>query len=239
MMEDPASNEPSGMVFIPAGPFLIGSAEFDIEGPPRHVDLHAYFIDRTPVTNAQYRVFVSATDHRPPPDWDSGQPSADRLNHPVDRVSWDDAASYARWVGKRLPTETEWEKAARGTDGRRWPWGNEFDETRCIVWDHALALGVTTCPVDGYPSGASPYGVMQMAGNVEEWVSDEFHPYPGSTHDSPSVRAGLRVLRGGSWFYTMEYARCAFRRAAFPEFTGYPGCGGPGFRCALDTPRLP
>ena len=224
-----------GMILVPAGRFLMGSDEFDFERPPRTVDVPAFWIDRYPVTVGEYARFIAATGHRLPADWPAGGPAADRLDHPVDRVTWDDAVAYAAWAGKRLPTEAEWEKAARGTDGRRWPWGNTFDEAHCIVWDHAMVLGITTVPVDRHPSGASPYGVEQMGGNVEEWVADEFLPYPGSTHVSPSASGGLRVLRGGSWFFTQEHARCAYRRGALPDFDGWTMSGGPGFRCARDA----
>lgn len=231
-----AAGAPDDMIQIPAGPFTMGSAEFDIEGPAHLVDLPAYLIDRYPVTNQAYAAFIADTGHEPPADWPAGSVPPDRSDHPVERVSWADARAYALWVGKRLPTEAEWEKAARGIDARRWPWGNTFDEANCIVWDHAMALGVTTVAVDTYPSGASPFGVMHMAGNAEEWVEDELRPYPGSSHRSAAASGGQRVLRGGSWFFTNEYARCAFRRGAPPEFTGWSTCGGPGFRCALDVP---
>lgn len=230
--------ERDGMIRIPAGPFTMGSDEFDIEGPARVVDLPAYWIDRHPVTNAAYAEFVRATGHRPPPDWAPGGPPPDRLDHPVERVAWAEARAFAAWAGKRLPTEAEWEKAARGTDGRRWPWGDAFDEDRCITWDHAMALDVTTVPVGSHPSGTSPYGVLDMAGNVEEWVEDALRPYPGSVHRSAAARGTQRVLRGGSWFFTMEHARCAYRRGAPPEFDGWTTCGGPGFRCAADD-RVP
>lgn len=226
------------MVLIPAGPFLMGTDEFDIEGPPRTVHLPDFLIDRIPVTNTRYAAFVRATGHRPPPDWPGGRPPKGRLDHPVERVTWDDARAFASWAGKRLPTEAEWEKAARGTDGRRWPWGDAFDEARCITWDHAMALGdVTTVPVGSHPDGASPYGVLDMAGNAEEWVADVFLPYPGSTHRSAASSGGQRVLRGGSWFFTMEHARCGYRRGAPPDFDGWTTCGGPGFRCAMDVDR--
>ncbi len=224
-----------GMVWIPGGPFRMGSDEFDLEGPPRTVDVPAFWIDRYPVTGSAYHAFVLAAGHPAPPDWPNGRPVPGREDHPVERVSWHDAAGYAAWAGKRLPTEAEWEKAARGTDGRRFPWGEAFSEDQCITWDHAMVLDVTTMPVTSHPSGASPYGVEQLAGNVEEWVQDELLPYPGSTHASPSAAGGLRVVRGGSWFYTQEHTRCAYRRGLRPEFTGWTQAGGPGFRCALDA----
>lgn len=223
------------MVLVPAGPFLMGSDEFDLEGPPRTVDLPAFWIDRYPVTCAQYAEFTGATGHPVPPDWPGGRPVPGREDHPVERVSWHDARAYAAWAGLRLPTEAEWEKAARGTDGRRFPWGAEFDERHCIVWDHAMVLDVTTMPVTSHPSGASPYGCEQLGGNVEEWVEDELLPYPGSSHRSPSAAGGLRVVRGGSWFYTQEHTRCAYRRGLLPGFTGWSQAGGPGFRCAKDA----
>jgi formylglycine-generating enzyme required for sulfatase activity len=225
----------TGMVLVPSGEFVQGSEEFDLEAPSHRIHLPAFWIDRYPVTNEQYLGFVRATGHPPPPDWPDGRPPEGRLDHPVERVSWHDAVAFASWAGKRLPTEAEWEKAARGKDARRWPWGNAFDESRCIVWDHAMALDVTTVPVTAHPEGASPYGVEQMAGNVEEWVADELLPYPGSSHRSPSAGGGLRVVRGGSWFYTQEHARCAYRRGLAPDFTGWSQAGGPGFRCALDA----
>lgn len=225
----------AGMILVPAGSFIMGSDEFDVEAPRRTVELPAFWIDRYPVTCADYRAFVRATAHRAPPDWPGGEPPDGRLDHPVERVTWPDAVAYATWAGKRLPSEAEWEKAARGTDGRRYPWGDAFDEAHCIVWDHAMALDVTTMPVTAHPSGASPYGVEQLAGNVEEWVADEFLPYPGSVHRSPAASGGLRVVRGGSWFYTQEHARCAYRRGLPPDFDGWSQAGGPGFRCALDA----
>jgi len=227
----------AGMILVPAGPFRMGSDEFDFEAPPHDVDVADFYIDRYPVTNDDYAHFLAQTGYAPPGDW-AHLELDERGRHPVQRVTWDAARAYATWAGKRLPTEAEWEKASRGTDGRRWPWGNTFDETVCIVWDHAMALDVTTVPVDQHPDGASPYGLEQMGGNVEEWVEDIFLPYPGSTHVSPSTSGGLRVLRGGSWFYTQEHARCAYRRGARPEFDGWTQAGGPGFRCAVDPPAV-
>jgi len=228
-------NATDAMVLVPAGPFLQGCDDFDLEAPRRTGEVPAFWIDRYPVTCAQYLAFVAATGQPAPPDWPGGRPVPGREDHPVERVSWYDARAYAAWVGKRLPAEAEWEKAAAGPDGLRWPWGDAFDEARCIVWDHAMALDVTTMPVTAHPGGASPYGVEQMGGNVEEWVEDELLPYPGSAHRSASASGGLRVVRGGSWFYTQEHARCAYRRGLLPDFTGWSQAGGPGFRCASDA----
>jgi len=223
------------LVLIPAGSFVMGSDEFDLEAPERTVELPAFEIDRSPVTVAQYLRFARETGHALPADFPSvEQLDADprRAQHPVERVSWYDAVTYAEWAGLRLPTEQEWERASRGADGRRWPWGDRFDESRAVVWDNAKALGVTTVPIEQFPGGESADGVRHLAGNVEEWVMDALLPYPGSSHSSPSASGECRVLRGGSWFYTNEYARGSFRRGALPEFTGYDGAGGPGFRCA-------
>lgn len=229
------TNGLSDMILIPAGVFRMGSDEFDFEAPPHEVDVAAFSIDRYPVTNAAYARFIADTGHEAPADWDDSM-IGPLKDHPVARVTWTSASAYAEWAGKRLPSEAEWEKASRGTDGRRWPWGDTFDESHCIVWDHAMALDLTTTPVDAHPSGASPYGVEEMAGNVEEWVADAFLPYPGSSHDSPSASGELRVLRGGSWFFTQEHARCAYRRGALADFDGWTQAGGPGFRCAMDAP---
>ncbi|MBX9471105.1 formylglycine-generating enzyme family protein [Microcella sp.] len=226
------------LVRIPAGEFVRGSDEFDLEAPERVEYLPAFEIDCYPVTVEQYAHFCAATGAPTPPDFPDANRRAvepELRRHPVERVSWFEASAYAAWAGLRLPTEAEWERAARGQQGRRWPWGDTFDESRAVVWDNAKALGVTTVTIDRFPGGASVEGVHHLAGNVEEWVSDALRPYDGSSHRSPSADGTCRVLRGGSWFYTNEYARGSFRRGALPDFTGYDGAGGPGFRCARDV----
>jgi gamma-glutamyl hercynylcysteine S-oxide synthase len=221
------------MIVIPAGEFLMGtdrarSAEQD--RPQHRVNLPAYRIDKYPVTNAQYARFVAATGHRPPLHWTNGKFREGLELHPVTMVSWYDAVAYARWAGRRLPTEAEWEKAARGTDGRRWPWGNIMDVSLLNTY---YSVGSTT-EVTRYPGGASVYGVMDMAGNVSEWVDSDFRPYPGT--DAPPewfqgrigvateplddaiqvvdfvpVDGSYKVLRSGSWksdpFSTVAYHR--------------------------------
>lgn len=226
------------LVRIAAGEFVCGSDDFDIEAPERTEHLHAFEIDRYPVTVEQFARYCRETGAATPPDFPDATRLAaepELLRHPVERVSWHEAVAYADWAGLRLPTEAEWERAARGTDGRRWPWGDRFDEARAVVWDNAKALGVTTVSIERFPGGESADGVRHLAGNVEEWVHDELRPYPSSSHRSPVAEGGCRVLRGGSWFYTNEYARGSFRRGALPDFTGYAGAGGPGFRCARDA----
>jgi serine/threonine-protein kinase len=156
-----------------------------------------YAIAMTPVTNAQYRAFVEATGHRTPGHWKRGRIPSDKEDHPVVRVTWDDAVAFCEWAGGRLPTEKEWEKAARGTDGRQYPWGERWESGLCNtdeagIWD--------TTPVTRYPEGASPYDLLDMAGNVWEWCEDWFDEGQGD-----------RVVRGGSYVDLHWDARCAGR----------------------------
>jgi formylglycine-generating enzyme required for sulfatase activity len=181
------------MVRVPAGKFLYGEEK-------REKELSEFWIDKTPVTNAEYARFVAATGHRTPQHWKGKTPPEDIAGHPVIYVSWLNAVAYAKWAGKRLPTEEEWEKAARGTDGREYPWG-EWAEGRCNSAE--AGVGGTT-PVGQYsPDGDSPYGCVDMAGNVGEWTA----PGEGS----------LRVLRGGSFSDDRVSVRCASRDRGFPS----------------------
>ncbi len=242
---------------VPGGVFLIGSDmrelqkmikryawESDLvlaEVPQREIDLEEFYIDQHPVTNAEYYEFLKATKHRPPISWGKHIYPADKANHPVTTVNWHDAQAYAEWVGKRLPTEAEWEKAARGTDGRMWPWGNEFDITRCNIVEGGER---GTTPTGKYaPSGNSPYGISDMAGNVWEWVEDFYQGYDGyeevaSFYHGWRDRYGekFRVLRGGSWAHYSLQARCAFRAAHLPDATNETV----GFRCVVGSaPEIP
>jgi len=205
------------MVFVPAGEFLMGnpagSDGFEDERPQRRVFVSRFWIDRHEVTNSKYSDFVQATGHRAPANsnpaatlWENTKPLSGIEHHPVVNVSWDDAGSYCLWVGKRLPTEAEWEKASRGTDGRKYPWGNEWDYSKAnsasywasrtvefasgAEWDAFWVKGegariskekgikgeVLTLPVGSFPAGVSPYGLFDMAGNAGEWVQDWFDP---------------------------------------------------------------
>lgn len=208
-------------VKIPAGDFLMGSdkrkdlAALDEELPQESMYLPEYRIARVPVTNAQYKQFVDATDHKPPKHWQNGQIPKDKESHPVVNVTWYDSIAFCRWAGVRLPTEAEWEKAARGTDGRIWPWGNEPpDKERC---NFNMNVGDTT-PVDAYSKGDSPYGVLDMAGNVWEWTSSLNKAYPYNTNDDRENPASAvpRVLRSGSFDNNQDLVRCAYRDFNYP-----------------------
>jgi len=224
------------MILIPEGEFLMGSEEFGPESPQHKVHLPAYYIDKYPVTNAEYKRYIGETRARPPHHWGGDEVPPGLEGHSVHRVSWFEAVMYAEWAGKRLPEEAEWEKAARGTDGRRWPWGNEFDEDLALVWDRGdYAM---TGPVDAHPGGASPYGVCEMAGNVEEWCSNWYDAYPGSTYRGKAFGKTFKAARGGSSFFTQNHARCAYRCFGRPEDSGMDGLVGPGFRCVLDVEHV-
>jgi formylglycine-generating enzyme required for sulfatase activity len=221
------------MLLIPAGEFIMGSNEFGPEMPQRNVYLPDYYIDKYPVTNADYKRYMDATSAIAPRHWRGMKIPAGLENHSVHRISWFEAVMYAEWAGKRLPSEAEWEKAARGTDGRRWPWGNEFNEDNCLVWDRGEFLD--TLPVDSHPGGASPYGVMEMVGNVEEWTNDWYDVYPGGTYKGKAFGKKFKALRGGNSFFTQNHARCAYRCFTRPEDSGIDNVVGCGFRCVVDA----
>jgi formylglycine-generating enzyme required for sulfatase activity len=250
--EEDAAGEVEGMIYVPAGPFIMGSsasdvggvqaecqgdpgcnyAQFEDETPQREVTLSAYYIDETEVTVAQFKEFVAATGYKTTSEakgdpvqytWRSFD-TPDRQDHPVRWMSWHDARAYCQWAGKRLPTEAEWEKAARGTEAFKYPWGYAWDASRVPQGD--------TAPVAALPSGASPYGVLGMAGGVWEWVYDWYdrHYYqngptvdptgPGETSD--------KVLRGGAFGNAAWKQRTVHRH--FGGATGY--AHDHGFRCA-------
>jgi formylglycine-generating enzyme required for sulfatase activity len=246
------------MVFVPAGPFMMGSRQGDrqayaSEKPVHEVVLDAYWIDRTEVTNSEYALCVQAGACEPPTafgmeklnsnqrEWYYSNPEYD--NYPVVYVDWDAARIYCEWAGRRLPTEAEWEKAARGTDQRWFPWGNKNIRgdflnmaDRGTGYDYSYNLiedGYDdTSPVGNYPKGASPYGAYDMAGNVWEWVSDWFGRdyYAQSPLENPTgpESGTMKVLRGGSFNNSNWGVRPTTRSYLGPLYAyGYVG-----FRCA-------
>ncbi len=234
----PAPVAPAGMMMVKAGTYTIGRDDGDpIEAPGHPVTLAAYYIDRVEVTNADYAKFVEATSHKPPANWKGGSFSAGRDDFPVTGVSWQDAADYAAWAGKRLPTEAEWEAAARGSDARKYPWGNEWQSgfanigvrTSEKVEATRYPSGITE--VGKYPQGASPSGALDMIGNVWEWLADEISLYPGSSAPlsvpTDNVAGTLRVIRGGA--YDGDQKHNASYRGFLNGSLPYPKVG---FRCA-------
>lgn len=226
------------MVLIHAGEFLMGSAPrkdkdaSDDEQPQHTLYLPDYYIARAPVTNALYASFVQATDHRLPEHWEGGGPPKGREGHPVVYVSWHDAVAYCKWLSQvtgrfyRLPSEAEWEKGARGTDGRIYPWGDRWDARRCNSKEGGQG---DTTPVGAYPQGASPYGLLDVAGNVWEWTRSmwggfvaepEFgYPYDARDGREGSLEEFMRrvVLRGGAFFSAAQKVRCAYRSRNLPD----------------------
>jgi len=219
------------MVLIPAGEFTMGSTTGASDEKPSHtVYLDAYAIDRYEVTNEQYRQCVESETCQPPRNTKYYDvPEYGR--HPVVYLNWYRALAYCTWAGKRLPTEAEWEKAARGTDGRAYPWGNEWDSSKAnVVGDTDGFDG--TAPVGSFDVGRSPYGAYDMAGNVWEWVNDwydagYYRHSPKRNPDGPT-QGKFKLLRGGSWRYTPKFARAAERLKHNPKHLH----DNRGFRCA-------
>lgn len=240
----PVRLPPPGMVWVPPGPFVMGSdAGAADERPAHEVYLPGFYIDRYEVTVEAYARFLNARgslscDGYPCADtWPDNpqsplmveggrfQPRPGTAMLPMTWVSWYGAAAYCRFYGKRLPTEAEWEKAARGVDGRLYPWGDRYLPGRA----NAGGAYGGVLPVGSFPEGASPYAALDMAGNVWEWVADWYAAYPGSPVRSPFF--GLyKVVRGGSWNHPPEDARTTARDIAHPARR----LGVVGFRCALD-----
>lgn len=231
------------MVLVPRGPFWMGQDWLlwlePMNGPRHRVPLPAYYIDVHEVTGRQYQEFVEAAGYPPPDYWSGPTCPAAAMDLPVVNVNWYDAGNFARWAGKRLPTEAEWEKAARGPFGRVFPWVGDFDPDRCNTVE-AGRVGATA--VGSLPRGASPYGVQDMLGNALEWTSSPLELYPGCGFKPTRLQKNLRVMRGVSWRY--QAAPAAFRYPAPAHWRRWgeknqDGTGPDvmGFRCARDGPR--
>lgn len=247
------------MVLIPAGEFLMGSDKrvdrngYQAELPQRTVYLDSYEIDQFEVTTVQFLRFILSQDLPPLIDWqyDGGNFQETMSNHPVMHVSWAEADAYCKWAGKRLPTEAEWEKSARGEDGRLYPWGNQtaglsranFGRTGLSgpVRDRPerLLLYPPIISVDKYDNAVSPYGLFQMSGNVAEWVADWYDPkyYATAPNRNPKgpEKGTQKSFRGGSWIDSTPSVRVAQRNGTDPNTK----MNWLGFRCARDAKTSP
>ncbi len=232
-----AEKDGMSMLYVPGGEFLLGSEGGDLDEKPVHpVSLEAFWIDQTEVTNGMYALCVGAGACTPPSDPRYSDQAAYR-DHPVVFVDWNQARTYCEWAGRRLPTEAEWEKAASWDESRQekyvYPWGDSIDCTFTNYWGQDGGCAGETTKVGSYPEGASPYGVLDMAGDAWEWVSSLYKPYPYEAGDGREDLAshGSRVIRGGSWVNDEYYLRSAFRDGYVPTFS----VNYLGFRCGMDA----
>ena len=223
----PTGDAPEGMVLIKGGKFRMGDddGEDASEKPAHEVEVASFFIDRNEVTNADYAKFLKATGHKAPGNWRGGIYPEGEGDYPVANVTWEDAEAYAKWADKRLPTEAEWEFAARGTEGRKYPWGNDFDPEKLNSEESGNKQAKS---VADFPDGATPEKVYNLAGNVAEWTASDDSLYPGSTAKLPP---GSKIVRGGGFSLDKKYAS-ATKRTQVPPNTIDPALG---FRCAKDA----
>jgi len=243
------------MVFIPAGHFILGTQETDDsaealslgipkpwyadETPEKKIFLKGFYIDQYEVTNRRYKVYVDDVGAEPPPNWESNIFSQSQDKHPVTWVSWYDAANFCQWAGKYLPSEKQWERTARGTGGKKYPWGDAFD-IKFANLSHSAGQKTKLAAVGAFPQGASPEGVHDLIGNVWEWVEDDYGPYGGNTYKSDYYNSNLKVIRGhsasdighfpGATYLSAlgKFARSGYREYAHPDEPAQDV----GFRCA-------
>jgi formylglycine-generating enzyme required for sulfatase activity len=245
----PTSNDGAPMVVVPAGSFPMGVPPGDRDGGrdeyPRHlVWVDTFFIDKFEVTNGRYLEFVKATGHRVPQNpknptrnlWQGDTITDSLADRPVVNVDWFDAEAYCRWAGKRLPTEAEWEKAAKGTSDRRFPWGNVEPTAKHLNFNQPWIGERTLMPVGSYEAGKSPFGAYDMAGNVWEWVNDWYDAryYEKSPEKNPKGpdTGTKKVIRGAGWQNETPTVRIFTRVDSDPTVRNE----STGFRCAADAP---
>ncbi len=249
------------MVYIPPGHFIFGTDQTDEaaealslgipkpwyadEKPEQKVFLKGFYIDRYEVTYRRYKIYVDDVGAIPPPNWKDGGFPPGRDDYPIVWVNWYDAANFCQWAGKKLPTEKQWERAARGTEGLRYPWGNTFRLEYANLSPRAGSQN-TLQPVGTHPRGRSPEGVHDLIGNVWEWVEDDYAPYQGGTYTSEYYGQGLKVIRGQSAMdighfpgelyprALRKFARSGYRQFAYPDEPAQDI----GFRCVSEK-KLP
>jgi formylglycine-generating enzyme required for sulfatase activity len=251
---EPRGKDAAPMVLVPEGEFAMGTEDVGLnwhqgnpnEHPPHDVKLRAYWMDQFEVTVDRYAKFVETTRHDPPL-WEEDA-TASAADRPVVGVTWQDAADYCKWAGKRLPTEAEWEKAARGTDRRRFPWGDMqpfvdiVNYNRGLWVSYPITLVAVTSGLDGMSirhglktGGTSPYGLYHMSGNASEWVADWYDAeyYGKSPKENPAgpEKGDKKVVRGGSWSDPPRNLRVTARQKAAPDYQD----STIGFRCAMDA----
>jgi len=243
------------MVFIPAGHFILGTQETDAsaealsmgipkpwyadESPEKKVFLKGFYIDQYEVTNRRYKMYVDDVGAEPPPDWEGKNYPEGQDKRPVAWVTWYDAANFCQWAEKYLPSEKQWERTARGTDGKKYPWGNAFG-IKFANLSHSTGQKTKLTDIGSFPQGASAEGVHDLIGNVWEWVEDDYGPYPGNAYKSVYYNASLKVIRGHSasdighfpgaaYLSVLEkFARSGYRQYANPDEPAQDV----GFRCA-------
>ena len=239
----PEQAAPEGMVYVLGGAFRMGHDEADgdaNERPAHVITVKPFFLDRTEVTNEQYQKYIDATGSPAPPAWGGNRFPEGKEQLPVTGVSWDEAKAYAEWAGKRLPTEEEWEFAARGADNRVFPWGEDWKpDTANVKTDEGETRELM--PVGQFAAGASPFGIVDLIGNAWEWTASDYKAYPGGAIEAPPAGfANLKVIRGGSYLSIGRKARATLRvgwpgsRASWPKGR-IPEYDQTGFRCAQDA----
>lgn len=219
---------PAGMVYVPGGVFEMGRTDGDDYEKPQHfVEVKAFYLDQTEVTNEQYKAFVDATGHSTPQHWRGNEPPEGEAKHPVVNISWNDAVAYAEWAGKRLPTEEEWEFAARSNDGRLYPWGSDWNQEFANTAESGTGKIVE---VGRYTGGASPFGALDLCGNVWEWTASDLRAYQTQELIAPDPSITRKVIRGGAYDVRNDRATTTYRGVVQAD-KPYPKTG---FRCVRD-----
>jgi formylglycine-generating enzyme required for sulfatase activity len=229
------ANDEAELVLIPAGEFTMGHKDSYDTLPVRRMNLPAFYIDKYEVTNKRYKRFIDATGYKVPwsqdPavaayawNWQTRMYPEGKGDDPVVLINWEDARAFCTWAGKSLPSEAQWEKAARGADGKPYPWGNAWEAAKA----NTIESGVKqTAPAGSFKTDVSEYGVNDLAGNVSEWVEEWFAPYPGNPMTNYEERNKYKILRGGSWDYSHSIANGYHRQYALPQSQ----MAAIGFRC--------